>query len=137
MEHRWGQRRPSDVAVKLFAMPSIAGTGRLVNISATGALLETRTPLRLLSVLYLQPAEPVPDAEGVGRIAASVVRYTAEGVGLEWCEFGAEATAVYLQLAQSSFDLTGTQQLALLEQSTPEPLPAASAHALERLDSAR
>jgi hypothetical protein len=148
MEHRWGRRRTADVAVKIVTLPSISGIGRLINISATGALLETRTPLRLLSVIYIQPEEPdvsmsfadrLPFAEprsgrtAIRHIAGSVVRHTEGGVGLEWCEFGTEATEVYLRLTRSSEDLSNTQQLALLEQGAPDPTYAAGAHALERL----
>lgn len=97
MEHRWGERRSINLAVTFVMMPSTAGTGRVTNISSTGAFMETRMPLRLLSLLYLQPTA---SAEGENRrITATVVRRNATGVGLEWCEFEVQTLKFYLRLA--------------------------------------
>jgi hypothetical protein len=85
------------------------GVGFVTNISPTGAFMETQFPLRLLSVIYMEPTDP-PLAGGVsGRIAARVIRHGAAGVGLEWCEFGAETTKVYACLADGSNDLAAYQ----------------------------
>ena len=120
MEHHRGQRHSTDVTVQFFTRPATIGFGRVINVSATGAFMETRFPLRPLSVLYLAPT----DLDGTsGRIAATVVRHTATGVGLEWCEFGAEATRVYARLAAGSNDLADEHQL---------PLPTPSAVLLPR-----
>ncbi|MDP8984747.1 MAG: hypothetical protein M3N97_06810 [Pseudomonadota bacterium] len=99
MEHRWGQRRQTNVTVRFVTMPSTCGVGRLSDISSTGAFMETSVNLRLLSLLYLELAEqPTGDAIN-GRLAATVVRRSETGVGLEWCEFAAETTQVYACLA--------------------------------------
>jgi hypothetical protein len=97
MEHRWGERRPIDLAVRFVVMQGTAGKGRIVNISSSGAFMETQTSLRLLSLLYLRPMESVVGENR--RVAATVVRYDARGVGLEWCEFEAETMKSYLRLA--------------------------------------
>ncbi|MDP9013371.1 MAG: PilZ domain-containing protein [Pseudomonadota bacterium] len=100
MEHRWGQRRQTNVTVRFVTMPSTTGIGRLVDISSTGAFMETSVNLRLLSLLYLELAEQ-PSGDGInGRLAATVVRRSAAGVGLEWCEFAAETTQAYACLAR-------------------------------------
>jgi hypothetical protein len=78
--------------------------------------METQFTLRLLSLVYLQPTDLLPSDGAAGRIAATVVRHSATGVGLEWCEFGADATRVYARLAAGSNDLGEEGQL---------PLPAA------------
>jgi len=97
MEHRWGIRRPIDFAVRFVMMPETVGTGRIINISATGAFMRTQLPLRLLSLLYLQPME---SAEGENEHSrATVVRRDATGVGLEWCEFDANTMKCYFPLA--------------------------------------
>jgi hypothetical protein len=97
MEHRWGERRPIDLGVRFVMMPQTVGAGRIVNISSTGAFMKTQTCLRLLSLLYLQPlATPEGETE---HIAATVVRRESTGVGLEWCEFGANALTRYLPSA--------------------------------------
>jgi hypothetical protein len=85
MEHRWGRREPTDVAVN-FVLYGTTGTGRVLNVSLTGAYLETSIPPRLLSVVYLQLVGAAAADGEAQRIAASVVRRDPWGVGLEWCE---------------------------------------------------
>lgn len=100
MEHRWGQRRRTNVTVRFITTPSTTGVGRLLDMSSTGAFMETNSNLRLLSLLYLELAEQ-PDINGIsGRLAATVVRRDSRGVGLEWCEFAAETTKAYARLAK-------------------------------------
>ncbi len=112
MEHHRGERRSTDVAVKFFTRPTTTGTGRVINISTTGAFLETRLLLPLLSLLYLEPDRLGADGP-YGRIAATVVRRTAIGVGLEWCEFAAQTTRVFARLAAGSGDIAAEHQLLL------------------------
>jgi hypothetical protein len=93
MEHRWGHRKSTDVAVRFVALPATIGTGRVINVSMTGAFMETRVQLRLLSLVYLEPFAAVGDDELMSRLVASVVRQTPFGVGLEWCDSTASAKA--------------------------------------------
>jgi hypothetical protein len=86
MDHRWGQRETTDVTVHVVAQSGMTGIARVVNVSLTGAYLETSVVLRLRSVVYLQPG-PEDHAHLDGnRVAANVVRQDELGVGLEWCE---------------------------------------------------
>ena len=89
------------------------GIGLVTDISATGAFLETQAALRLLSILYLEPAEPDLAGSARGRIAATVVRRAATGVGLKWCEFAADTTRVYARLAAGANECANEQQLPL------------------------
>lgn len=123
MEKHRGQRRSTDVTVQFFTRPATTGTGRVLNVSATGAFMETQLPLRLLSVLYLEPTDTLLAGGTGGRIAATVVRCSATGVGLEWCEFGAEATRVYARLVTGSNDLVDEHQLPLPAMPDALPLP--------------
>jgi hypothetical protein len=85
MDHRWGQRESTDVIVHVVARSGMTGMARVVNVSLTGAYLETSVPLRLRSVVFLQPSQE--DAHPYGnRVAANVVRQDELGVGLEWCQ---------------------------------------------------
>jgi hypothetical protein len=86
MEHRWGRRRSADVTVQFMAMPGTIGTGRVLNISVTGAFMTTTVPLRLLSLLYVAPDGAWVDNRDTECLVAYVVRRDAMGVGLEWCE---------------------------------------------------
>jgi hypothetical protein len=99
MDHRWGRRRPTDVAVQVIAKWGARGTGRLANVSLTGAYLETQMTLRLLALVYLESLDR-NSAGGPGkRIAASVVRLDGRGLGLEWCEPQTKAAGVNALLA--------------------------------------
>jgi hypothetical protein len=99
MDHRWGRRQPTDLAVRFVAKAGVSGTGRVLNISLTGAYLETRVALRLLSLVYLEPDSSVSGDAPRGCTAASVVRRDALGVGLEWCDFSTTATNLSARLA--------------------------------------
>ena len=121
MEKHRGHRRSTDITVQFFTRPATTGIGRVLNVSATGAFMETQLPLRLLSVLYLEPTDPAGSISG--RIAATVVRCSTTGVGLEWCEFGAEATRVYARLVTGLHDLVDEHQLTLPAMPDALPLP--------------
>jgi hypothetical protein len=99
MDHRWGRRQPTDVAVRVIAKWGARGKGRLADVSLTGAYLETPMTLRLHSLIFVACAEK-DLADGIGkRIAANVVRRDARGVGLEWCEPQTKAAGVNALLA--------------------------------------
>ena len=129
MEHHRGQRHSTDVTVQFFTRPATIGFGRVLNVSATGAFMETRFPLRFLSLLYLEPTD-LP-AGTRGRIAATVVRCSATGVGLKWCEFAAEATRVYACLATGWNDLADEHQLPLPAMPNAQPVPHRPSRSLD------
>jgi len=88
MEHRWGRRYDTDVEVRFVALPATIGSGRVTNISLTGAFMETSCKLRLLSIIYIEGLDSNKDRDRNGaakRLAATVVRRCSAGVGLEWC----------------------------------------------------
>ena len=93
--------------------------------------METERPLRLLSLVYLEPTDPLRADGTSGRIAATVVRCGQTGVGLEWCEFGAEATSAYARLATGSNGLADTHQWPLPAMPEVLPLPRRAARSLE------
>jgi hypothetical protein len=111
MESR-GQRLSTNVTVRFFTRPATMGMGLVTNVSPTGAFLETRASLRLLSMVYLEPADSSLSESARGRIA-TVVRHSATGFGLKWCEFAAQTTKVYARLAAGSNDLADAHQLPL------------------------
>jgi hypothetical protein len=114
MEHRWGRRQSTDLMVRFFASSGSTGIGRVLNISSTGAFLATTARLRPLSLVYLEPAGATFWETQSRRIAASVVRQDASGVGLEWCEAAAEATKVFTRLTslagRSAGDVRGASR---------------------------
>jgi hypothetical protein len=86
MEHRWGQRIVTDVPVSLVGSRAAIGVGRILNVSTTGALVQTRLPLPLLSLVYLKPARTPSYLGRIGRLIGCIVRHGASELGVEWCD---------------------------------------------------
>ncbi len=87
MEHRWGQRFNVAIEARLhLRQPYTARRGRVANISASGAFIQTNIPIPVLTCIQVEIQMPTDGARGSLRLPASVVRRTREGVGVEWCE---------------------------------------------------
>ena len=115
MEHRWGRRQPTDVKVRFVASTDKIGTGRILNISMTGAFMATKSPLRILSVVYVASSRS-RKVRSSG-MAAYVVRHDALGVGLEWCEAAHDRMGVEARLAMLTGDAAGKSA------ASPQPFP--------------
>jgi hypothetical protein len=116
MEHRWGRRQSTDLKVS-FVWRSKIGSGRLSNVSVTGAFLETKAHLRLLSVLTLSITPRSRSASG-DCVTAFVVRRDSAGVGLEWCEVQkTRAEARFARLTDGVID-AGTEQASAAREGT-------------------
>ena len=84
LEHRWGERLRCKARVRLSTGTGFTGAGRIRDISASGAFIETAVELHLdaqldLFVLGNESARDVVAA------TATVVRVAGDGVGVEWC----------------------------------------------------
>jgi hypothetical protein len=86
MDHRWGKRQSTNVEVHVFASSGKTGKGRVINVSLTGAFLETGVPLYPHSLIYLRSPSQDMSAKDAIHVAANVIRYGAQGFGLEWCD---------------------------------------------------
>ena len=75
MEHRWGRRITCGAPIRIGAMKAI-GTGRLRDVSLSGAFVETTLELALFAPI----AVVVHETE----VLAHVVRIADDGVGIEW-----------------------------------------------------
>ena len=117
MEHRWGRRQSTNLFVRFFASSGATGIGCVLNISSTGAFLATTARLRPLSLVYLEPAGATFWQIQSRRIAASVVREDASGVGLEWCEAAAETTNVVTRLTSLAGGIAKEEPSPLHEQA--------------------
>jgi PilZ domain len=127
MEHRWGRREATDVAVYFVANSGTAGTGRVLDVSLTGAYLETLVPLRLLSVIYLTLDATAFTPGKAQCIAATVVRSDGRGVGLEWYESTAEMAKGPARLAILARDAVNeSESHSRPRQSTQFPVPEPS-----------
>jgi hypothetical protein len=103
MEHRWGCRVLTDLPVRLVVLPEMMVAGRMLDVSLTGAFVQTAVPCPLLSLVYLeQAAFPSAKCE-LTRIPACLVRRTESGIGLEWCDLANEAVDLLLGAARAIY----------------------------------
>ena len=91
MEHRWGERVAVRHAVELASSFSPPVAGSLENVSSSGAFVRTagRGPPRGPVDVVLRYGDS--GRRHSERVPAYVVRETARGVGIEWCEFAPRA----------------------------------------------
>jgi hypothetical protein len=87
MEHRWGERFPVELDVRLHSDATTLLESRLTNASVSGALLNTEVRLPVFCHVILE--FDVARRSGVARqrVPAYVVRHAPDGLGLEWQEF--------------------------------------------------
>ena len=89
MEHRWGGRISVDVPVKIRWKANGVADARLLNVSRSGALIQTRVPLPLLARIEVY-------IDG-GTISSFVTRIDKAGVGVEWCELSSKLVGTLLR----------------------------------------
>ena len=101
MEARCGTRVPCDLRVLVMVHPSIFGPGVLLNVSTSGALLQTPLALNPLTQIELEVEGP-----GMRRssIMASVTRREVNQYGVAFRGTNNKVIERMLQLAQSQAD---------------------------------
>ena len=98
MEHRWGERVQVDIPVRITVGPFAVRDGQLVDLSVSGALIETELHLRVMARVQVAILSRV-FKHHAPTVAAYVTRNHKNGVGIEWCEFAPNAIAVLLRAA--------------------------------------
>jgi len=92
MEHRWGRRVEADTPVRLTCRPYAVGSGRIRNLSVSGAFIETPLELPLLARVNVIVAEWAEESfSEPDEIVACVVRTDVDGIAVEWCELAPAA----------------------------------------------
>jgi hypothetical protein len=137
MEHRWGRRYDTDVAVRFVALPGTIGSGRVTNISLSGAFMETQAKLRLLTVVYIEGLDSPKERAKPGvakRMAATVIRRCSAGVGLEWCERWAYPASELSHVAASARTAPKVEAQAPEPPSSPAPGGEPCVYRLEFID---
>jgi len=86
MEHRWGHRRPLDLAAR-FSAPTLGGWGRVRNVSLSGAYIETAARLAVAQHLFIEIKWQRDGKTEWSLLSAWVVRRDDRGLGVEWTEF--------------------------------------------------
>ncbi|HUI61843.1 MAG TPA: PilZ domain-containing protein [Steroidobacteraceae bacterium] len=83
MEHRQGSRFGVGVPVSVSGCRRTMA-GYLINISLTGAYVQTRADQPVLARIQVEVELPGPAGTRLRRLAASVVRADVNGYGIEW-----------------------------------------------------
>ncbi len=96
MEHRWGQRVPATIKVRLRGRPGAIGSGCLRDVSISGAFVETALRLPLLTRVAIDAGSQGRASMGSRKLSGWVVRRNAIGIGVEWCEFAPQAVLTLL-----------------------------------------
>jgi hypothetical protein len=86
MEHRWGERIAVDIPVQVSVPPLVIGTGRITNISISGAWISGRFDLPPLARAFIVFDFSLGGVAEALPIACFVARVRAEGMGVEWRE---------------------------------------------------
>jgi hypothetical protein len=87
MEHRWGERVGVDLPVRITGNPFSVRTGRLSNLSVSGAFIRANVDVRLLARILVAIELPHRPRRNAPMIPAFVARKFKDGIGIEWCEF--------------------------------------------------
>ncbi|HLY52532.1 MAG TPA: PilZ domain-containing protein [Steroidobacteraceae bacterium] len=95
MEHRWGERHALERMVSLRA-GGWRVLARVRNISSSGAYLQCAVPSASVARIHIDFRDG-PDSV---RLAAHIVRRTADGIGIEWAEFAPQRIMRMLRRAE-------------------------------------
>jgi PilZ domain len=108
MEHRWGARVPVDLAVRVATRRFSVRPGRLLNVSLSGAAIESAIELRPLSRVQLAISSSHRSAQATAMVGAYVARRYPGGFGLEWCDFAPQAI---LELLRAHSPKSGVREV--------------------------
>jgi PilZ domain len=99
MEHRWGERIATDIPIRLtLARSTLIGLGRLINLSLSGALIDTSVELRVFSRIQVVLKPPQFSKTEPANIAAYVTRRHDGAFGVEWVEFAPPAVTEIVRM---------------------------------------
>src|ERR1700748_3312849 len=85
MEHRYGVRYRSAIDVLVRSRSGrLAAKGQLLNVSISGAFVQTSVVLAPLTSVTLEVSSVMASARPCKPIEAQVIRWTEHGLGVEW-----------------------------------------------------
>ena len=126
MEHRWGTRMDLNVPAEVWTSDGVSTHASVKNASLSGAFLETRVRVPLLSRVAIRPL-----ARAADWLDACVVRVEDSGLALEWLDPGLHSVSSLLALrrdpqpASASFDWMPQRDpvVRLFPERPPGPAP--------------
>ena len=103
MEHRWGERIVVDIPVQVSVPPLVIGTGRITDISISGAWISGRRSAFILARAFVVFDFSVGGCGGEALpIACFVARVRAEGMGVEWRELAPQIVSDLMLFVEKS-----------------------------------
>ena len=130
MEHRWGERIRVDIPVQVSVPPLMIGTGRLLNVSISGAWISGRFDLPPLARAFVIFDLPFCGQHESVPIACYVARVRAEGIAVEWRELAPQIVSDLILFASETHQrLDHRRPAAAIEQPAPELLALAEKRA--------
>jgi len=99
MEHRWGERLPVKVPVRVSNHAFSMREGRLNDLSVSGAHLSVDLQLRRGTRVEVTVVLPSRSKHEAPALQAFVTRGGREEFGIEWCEFAPPAVRELLRSA--------------------------------------
>src|SRR5262245_54770784 len=98
MERRWGMRLVVDAMARLDCRSGHSHTVCLHDVSLSGAFLSTSMRVEPMTRIWLKlsPGDGAVSARTTRTIEAYVVRQTADGLGIEWCDFAPPMIALMM-----------------------------------------
>jgi hypothetical protein len=102
VEHRWGRRIALKIPVRLGLRSGKSLLAQMVNVSISGAFVQTPRHIRLWTQLEV---EVILRHNHFGRnperVVAHVTRQESDGVGIEWCDLAPRSVRVLLEATQA------------------------------------
>jgi hypothetical protein len=126
MEHRWGERIVVDIPVQVSVPPLVIGTGRITNISISGAWISGRFDLPTLARAFVVFEFSLGGQREVLPIACFVARVRAQGMGVEWRELAPQIVSDLMLFAGGTNHLPQQASVAPALASTAADMPAAA-----------
>src|SRR3954470_6793683 len=104
-ERRWGPRIQVDLPVRLTLAQGRSATGRMRDVSMSGAMIECTAELPTFTTMRVEILAGAEVQPGKIELGARVVRAEHPCLGIEWREFEPEALAALLKA--SSLPIAG------------------------------
>ena len=124
MEHRWGERFPLNLSVRLNAGTTVVLGLRMSNASVSGGLVDTDVRLPVFSHVVVEFDIPGNSGPLKQHVPAYVVRHGQDGIGLEWQEFAPRAIIGLLETTLRTTTPPGKHTLLAHPKPLADPVTA-------------
>ncbi len=113
MEHRWGERIQVDIPVQVSVPPLVIGTGRVLNVSISGAWISGKFDLPPLARAFVIFDFALAGHHEALPIACYVARVRPEGIGVEWRELAPQIVSDLILFATETHQKHEHQEIVI------------------------